>query len=129
MVEDPEQVTCRSCDRAVHVETAAKIVVKQDGRQVWTTLCPECAAVVCPNCGTDVPVGKAVASRDSIWETGPSGETVDCTRCGDTVPVADAAEIHRDDDPGYQRTVCGDCLDELGGLPEEYRIADLAEAD
>jgi RNase P subunit RPR2 len=115
--------TCNDCGTAVAVEEAVKIVFKRGDEQVWTVLCPDCAEVACDHCGHAVPIEEAVFPQADFHDRAVSMTT--CAKCGDRISVADAAELRQENDPGYAKTLCPECLGEVGVPPNFYVERDL----
>jgi ribosomal protein S26 len=118
-----QRQTCHACGTTVDVEAAVKIVVQRGDEQVWTVLCPDCASVQCDHCGHEVPVEEAVFPA-----SGPehrSVSTTTCAKCGDQVPMSKAAELRQENDPGYSKTLCPECLGNVGVPPGFYVERDL----
>lgn len=114
---------CNDCGAAVAIEEAVKVVLQRGDEQIWTVLCPDCAAVSCDHCGHEVSIEEAVFPESDIHDRSIS--TTTCTKCGDRVPTADAAELRQRDDPSYGKTLCPECLGEVGVPPGFYVERDL----
>lgn len=115
--------TCNDCGATVSVEAAVKIVLKRGDHQVWTVLCPDCASVSCDHCGHEVAIEEAVFPASQLHDRSIS--TTTCAKCGDRVPLSKAAELRQENDPEYGKTLCPDCLGEVGVPPGFYVDRDL----
>jgi|GEM_PF-7005310 len=115
---DERPARCQDCGTPLAGKPTVDVVIERDDKRRITVLCEDCATVDCVNCGHEVPVTSALTDRGDIWET---VELYECVKCERAVPSADIVELRHENDAGYRKLVCGDCLQEIS-IPSNIRV-------
>lgn len=107
---------CRNCGRIVGSGDGIKVVRREEDSARSTVLCPDCAVLLCENCGTPVPVS-------SVFEEEKRGGNwvLTCDRCEEDVLLDEMVEIRNEHDPNYRKRICADCFEEVS-IPSGYAV-------
>jgi len=103
------------------VQAATKIVVEQGDEQIWTVLCDDCSLLSCASCGLELSIKDIVTESDAGWRTRSRSQRVDCDKCDESVSIDDAVELRQKRNRTYRKTLCPECLSEVG-VPQGYRL-------
>ena len=116
--DDDRPSRCNGCGTPLTGLTTVDVTVSDGDQERSTALCEDCATVACVGCGHDVPLARALAGRDDIWEV---HDLYECTRCEASVPASDIVELRHQEDASYRKRVCAECLQEVP-IPGNIRV-------
>lgn len=109
---------CSGCGTPLAGAATVDITLRSGDKERRTVLCSDCATVGCRSCGNEVSIGSVLARREDIWE---SHKLYECVRCEESVPQGEIAELRHENDPGYRKRVCSECLQEIP-IPSNMRV-------
>lgn len=116
--EDDRPTRCRGCGTPLAGTDTVEVTVSREERTRTTVICDDCATVDCVNCGHAVSIAASLSDRSNIWE---HHERYQCVKCGESVPGRDIVELRHENDAGYRKLVCSECLQDVP-IPWNIRV-------